>query len=111
MAGRDLYSRIIRLNGAAAEVKAFEVAYHLLAAALHAADDSNDEDGIKQVIRLATDQGAAVDAMKDHPMASINATRRGTTPLYSTLVTMARAKLAQINAHEILDRTRSSTDD
>jgi len=106
-----LYTAIIRLNAEAAEAQAFEVAYHLLAAALHAAENSTDEHGIEEVIRLATDQGAAVDALEDHPMASINAARRGTTPLYATLATMARAKLAQINAHEIIDRKRSSTHD
>jgi len=111
MAQSDLYDTIIRLNADAVEARAFEVAYHLLAAALHAAEDSNDEHGIEEVIRLATDQGAAVDAMEDHPMASINATRRGTMPLYATLTTMARAKLAQIHAQEIIGRNRSSSDD
>src|SRR5215510_11591892 len=107
MADRDLYNAIIGLNAMAAEARAFEVAYHLLAAALHAAEDSNDVDAVEEVIRLAIDQGAAIDAMEDHPMASNNATRRGTMPLYQTLIMMARGKLAQIHAHQIIDRNRS----
>jgi uncharacterized protein with PhoU and TrkA domain len=108
---RDLYTAIVKLNGEAAEMRVFEVAYHLLAAALHAAAISNDEDGIQAVIRLAAAQGAAVDAAHDHRMATMNATRRGTTPLYETLVTNARAKLEQIHAQRIIDAGRSGAGD
>src|SRR5262245_21468747 len=106
---RPLFTAIISLNSEAAKAREFEVAYHLLAAALHAAEKTNDEDGIEDVRRLATDQGAAVDAVPDHPLASVNATRRGTMPLYETLLMMARAKLAQIKAQRVIDEGRSRT--
>jgi hypothetical protein len=109
MAHRDLYTSIIKLNGKAAEARAFEVAYHLLAAALHAAEMSNDEDRIQAVIQLAIGQGAAVDAIEDHPMASAHAVHRGTTPLYGTLIMMARARLTQINANRIIGEGHSKT--
>ena len=67
-----------------------EVAYHLLAAALHAAEITGDTSRIEAIVHLAVEQGAAVDDQIDHPLATGNARKRGNTPLYESLAGTAR---------------------
>ena len=93
----DLFTKIISLNSLAAEAGQFEVAFHLLAAALHAAEDERDKERIESVIRLASRQALAVEAIADHPMSSTNARRRGNIPLYESLLGTARGKLARLD--------------
>jgi hypothetical protein len=101
----DLYADILALNQTAAAASQYEVAYHLLAAALHAADVSDDPARIETVLRLAAEQGAAVNSRVEHPLAAVNAAARGNTPIYESLAATARARLAQINAERLIART------
>ena len=87
-----LFDEIMELNRRAVNVGEFEVAYHLLAAALHAAGD--DETRIDAVMELAREQADIVDAQPDHPLGHERATSRGTTPLFHSLVTTAEAQSA-----------------
>ena len=91
-----LFPEILELNRRAVDAQTFEVAYHLLAAALHAAAD--DVEGINRVMALALQQGEALDARFDHAMSSERAAHRGNEPMYQSLATNAEAKLAQVRA-------------
>jgi hypothetical protein len=104
----DLYEQILSLNATAAEAGQFEVAYHLLAAALHAAATGRDRSRIEAVIRLADNQGAAVEAAHDHPMSASNARTRGHSPLYDTLMATARGRLAQLDSQRIIDEQHTA---
>jgi hypothetical protein len=104
----DLYTSIVLLNRAAADARQFEVAYHLLAAALHAAEVSGDKNQIEEVILLAGQQGSAVDAAPNHPLSTVNARKRGNTPLYSSLIAMARGKLERIDSQRAMQKHRAS---
>jgi len=99
----DLYADILALNQTAAAARQYEVAYHLLAAALHAAEIARDTERIEAILRLAIQQGVAVDGELNHPMAADNARKRGNTPLYESLAGTARAKLAQIESQRVID--------
>lgn len=103
MSGGTFYDRILTLNAAAAESGQFEMAYHLLAAALHSAEVQRDRYAMEEVIRLAAEQGATVDAAGDHPMSSSKAKKRGTVPLYESLAATARGKLAVMDSQRIVD--------
>ena len=110
MSSETLFSRILALNAEAVASGNFETAYHLLAAALHAAKSSGDLNGIERVSALAEQQGADVDAIyPDHAIASASATRRGTTPLFRSLVGTADAMRAQLHAdHAHLHHQRAT---
>ena len=105
-----LFIDILRLNETAAAAGHFEVAYHLLSAALHVAEIASDRAQIETVIALAVTQETAVDADPNHPMASRNARGRGNTPLYQSLVLTARGRLAQIEVQRVLDSHRSASE-
>ena len=96
MAANMLLSELLELNRRAFDVGNFEIAYHVLAAALHAAED--DIDSIDAVSELAQAQAEAVDARQDHPMSSERAEQRGTIPLFRSLMKTAEAKRAQARA-------------
>jgi hypothetical protein len=96
MPAEDLFHEILELNRRAVTSDSFEVAYHLLAAALHAAE--GDVDRIDAVIALAREQAEAVDGRPNHALSSDRAAQRGTTPLYRSLVSTAEAKRAQVKA-------------
>jgi hypothetical protein len=102
----DLYSEILALNQIAVAARQYEVAYHLLAAALHAADVGHDTKRIEAIVRLATEQGAAVNSRADHPMAAVNARARGNTPMYDSLAATARARLAHIKSERLIAKNR-----
>ena len=99
----DLYTSIVSLNRSAADARQFEVAYHLLAAALHAAEVSGDKGQIEEVIQLARQQGSAVDSAPNHPLSTVNARKRGNTPLYASLIAMARGKLERIDSQRLIE--------
>jgi len=104
----ELYDQILRLNAAAVQARHFEVAYHLLAAALHAAEASSDLLRIDQVVRLADQQGSALESVADHPMSASNAKKRGNNAMYESLVATARAKFAYLETRRLLDQHRSN---
>jgi hypothetical protein len=101
--GVTLFDDIVSLNGQAARNGQFEVAYHLLAAALHAAQDAGDVVGIEQIIALAEQQESAVDAIDpSHSMSSERAHQRGNPSLYQSLISTANAKRAQLDAEQVI---------
>jgi hypothetical protein len=68
----------------------FEVAYHVLAAALHAAQDLNDEQRLEEIEVLAHEQMRIVDAdVPVSPLSTTAATYRGMVPLWVSLARQA----------------------
>jgi len=77
----------------------FEAAYHFLMAALHIADKAADFPMVDAVSGRARQYGNAIDAMRpEHPLSTVAATRRGTTPLFEAVQIHAKAVLARHRA-------------
>jgi hypothetical protein len=82
----DLFETLVQINREAFGKGQFDVAYHALAAALHAARDSADEEGLHEVTRMAEEQLADIDA--HHPEyhhSTASATLRGHDSIFRML--------------------------
>ncbi len=102
---RLTYQHLLDLNAEAFAGEHYEVAYHLLEAALHCADGVGDEAGVARVQQLAEQQGAWLDAHRPHHrMASQGAMARGTMPLFHSAARTAAAMLAALHADQALRR-------
>ena len=62
---RDAYSELMRLNHECLEGREFDIAYHCLMAALHAAQELKDIPYLRDVEKSANDQLKYIDA--HHP--------------------------------------------
>jgi len=94
-----LLDRLLDANRDAFEAAQYEVAFHALAAALHAADDLKDLATLRHVQRTARDQGAWIDAhAPEHRLSPQSAEARRTHTRFSTLAGQADAK-ALIREH------------
>ena len=83
-----LLAETLELNRRAAETRDYEVAYHLLMAALHLADHARDAAALERIARLAKEQGAAVEAVQPpHHLSRAQAQLRGQTALFDSLIT------------------------
>ena len=70
----DLCSTLLDLNKSAFERGRYETAYHLLMAALHAAEDESRADQLEVIARLAEAQQTRLDAIApDHRLATAQA--------------------------------------
>jgi hypothetical protein len=97
----NLFRQIITISEAAGSHQ--EVVYHLLAAALHAAEDDQNVDNVDEVIALAEQHRQTIER-EGHKIDSEQARRRGNTPIFDSLLTTAHAKKVQLSAAEITDR-------
>ena len=87
-----MYQRLLAINSEAHASAAYEVAYHALAAALHAANDNHDEAGVLEVKKLAEEQLEWIDAHDStHPLATASARERGHASVYAMLAQQANA--------------------
>jgi hypothetical protein len=69
-----MLSDVLNLNAAAAARGDFEVAYHLLMAALHLADHEKDSAALERITTLAGEQGKAVERVQPpHHLSSCHA--------------------------------------
>jgi len=100
----NLYQLVLQLNHAAADAHEYEVAYYLLAAALHAA---KTDPQIDAVIQRATEQEAEVDAQPEHPLSKGQAKERGTAQLFRSLAVIAESRRAGKKAHGALKQNRA----
>jgi hypothetical protein len=100
----NLYQRVLQLNQAASHAHEYEVAYHLLAAALHAAKTDSQ---IDEVVQRATEQQSEVDAQPEHRLSASQAQKRGNAPLFGSLVLIANARRADMKAHRALRQSRA----
>ena len=89
----ELYRELVDLNAAAFERGSYDVAYHILMAAMHCGSD--DRAALEAVRQQALEQLAVIDA--DHPEyehSSVSAGKRGHLSIYAMLADQARAMAA-----------------
>ena len=96
---RVLADQLMRLNTAAYDAGRYEVAYHVLSAALHCAEELWDLPMATSVQARARQQQADLDEMDPpHPLSSRGASGRGTNPLFASLARTAHAAASRIKA-------------
>ena len=103
----QLYQRLMEIHNQAFEAGRFELGYHVLAAALHAAEELNDADLLTEVGELAQHRQKKIDAIQpEHRLSSNSAHRRGNPSQYNALVTIAAAAKGRIAADHALERSQ-----
>lgn len=104
----QLYSHLLEMHQNAAEAGRPELGYHLLAAALHAAEELGSLERLAHVRQLAKDCQKELDAARpEHRLSSGAAQRRGNTAQYTALAAIAAAASGRISADRTLKRSRS----
>ncbi len=104
----QLSDRLVTLSEEAAASGQFEVAYHVLMAALHAAERESRTDAVERISRIAAIQEKAIEAQQPpHPLSQAAAARRGTESVYSTLQTHAEAVRLRIQGKRQLEHRTS----
>ena len=82
---RAVLEEILALNARAAAAGDFEVAYHLLMAALHLADHSGDEAALDRLAQIARAEADALEAVQPpHHLSRQLAGARGQTALFDS---------------------------
>jgi hypothetical protein len=83
-----------------------ELGYHVLAAALHAAEEIDSLDPLAEIGRLAEQRQREVDSMRpEHRLSSHSARRRGNPAQYTALAAIAAAAQGRIKADRVLSRS------
>jgi hypothetical protein len=81
-----MLEEVLKLNGEAAARGEYEVAYHLLMAALHAADYAKNFQVLERIAALAREQAEAIERTQPpHQLSRSHAQMRGQTALYDSL--------------------------
>jgi hypothetical protein len=97
-----MLDQILALNERAAAAGDYEVAYHLLMAALHAADHAKDRAALDRILALSRRQGAAVDAEQPpHQLSRAQAHARGQTALFESLAAHIEAVRLRMHSEEM----------
>ncbi len=105
-----LYNRLMQLQEEAFEAGRFEVAYHLMAAALHAAEELHRVDLLDELGRRASSRQTELDSREpEHAISSASAQRRGQSALFATLATTAAAARSRVAAQAAVGRLRERT--
>jgi hypothetical protein len=89
----NLFETLLQINNVAFGNGQFDVAYHALAGALHAARDTGNEPGLREVTRLAEEQIADIDT--HHPEyhhSTASATLRGHDSIFRMLARNSTAR-------------------
>jgi hypothetical protein len=93
-AAPSLYEAFLAFNRQAFAAGYYNTAYHTLAAALQAAHERQDAEGVARVARLAREQGAVMDAIAaGNEPAAQSAAARGHRSMFALLVPEAQAML------------------
>jgi hypothetical protein len=99
---RVLMEQLLRINTDTYQAGLYEVAYHVLAAALHCADELADPELVTAVQELAERQQAELDqGVPAHPLSTTGATGRGTNPLFTSLGRTAHAAAIRIKGQQV----------
>ncbi len=111
VSNQALMRRLLSASVAAAGSGEFEVAYHALMAALHAAEGIDKEparaNGITEIERVAREQSAQVEKLKPaHQLSRMAAGVRGHKSVYDTLLLHLKSARLRIEA----DVRRAKTD-
>jgi len=99
---RVLIDQLLRINAATYEAGRYEVAYHVLAAALHCAEELADVELATAVQQRAERQQADLDDVSPaHQLSTKGATGRGTSPLFTSLGRTAHAARIRIEGQHV----------
>lgn len=101
-----MLNEVLKLNADAAAEGEFEVAYHLLLAALHVAEGRKDALVLDRITQLAREQGAAIERVQPpHPLSRKQAHLRGQTALFDSL--LAHIEAVRLRLHSDEQRARA----
>jgi hypothetical protein len=102
-----LYDHLMDLHGQAFDAERFEAAYHVLAAALHVAEELDDVERLSAIERLAANRQGRLDSTEPrHVMSSGSASVRGNTARFTALALTAKAARGRINADRATTKSR-----
>lgn len=97
---RAWFENLMTLNGEAFAEKRYEVAYHVLMAALHAAQDAGDPAGLRWVERTAEEQQTRIDTdTPRHRLSSDAARHHGALGIFQMAARQASARAAIVQRH------------
>jgi hypothetical protein len=103
----QLYRRLLALHEEAFNAERFDVGYHVLAAALHAAEEIENLELLEEVGQLAQDRQKKIDGVKpQHRMSTTAALKRGNPAQYTSLVNIAAAARGRLKADQALLRNQ-----
>jgi hypothetical protein len=103
-----LFERLMDVNREAFDTGHYEVAYHALMAALHAAADLDDDAAVAAVRNTAESQGAWIDThAAGHRLSTRSAAAHGGHSVFATTATHAAAVAARSRAGRALADARS----
>lgn len=101
----QLLRHLLELNRETFEDRRYQAAHHLLAAAVHLADELQDIQGVDEIEqRSVKQQGAIDDDSPTHVLSTIGAKRRGTLPLFTSLGRTAHAAASRLRAESARKR-------
>jgi len=100
-----LYQRLMQIQEEAFKTGRFEVSYHILAAALHAAEELNSVPLLEEIGALANSRQAEIDARDPtHTISTASAQGRGNWALFASLSVTANAARTRIAADAAVGR-------
>ena len=103
-----MLSEVLRLNAAAAAGGEYEVAYHLLMAALHIADHAKDLAALEHIAQLAKEQGRAVEQVQPpHHLSRYQAQLRGQTAIFDSVTAHIDAVRLRLQSEQLRARRLS----
>jgi hypothetical protein len=98
------FERIMALHHETFQDAHYSAAYHILAAALHCADDSHDSRQLALVGTIATEQLAWIDANAPaYEHSTQSAARRGHASIYAMLARQAHGKVLVLQRRQHWD--------
>ena len=93
---------LFRLYAEAREIGEHQVAYHALAAVLHAAESLRQRDVLEQVAALAREHGRLIDQDEPrHPLSAQSASIRGHHSVFEQLAAMCSAVRVRLKAEDL----------
>ena len=95
-----LYDHLMDLNRSAFDAGEYDVAYHILMAALHCGESLGDASAVERVEQVATGQLESIDASApEYQHSTVSAAKRGHVSIYRMAATHAHGRLV-ILRHE-----------
>lgn len=96
-----MVDEVLKLNAEAAARGQYEVAYHLLMAALHAADHEKDLAALDRISKIGKEQSAAIERIQPpHHLSRRQAQLRGQTSLFDSLGAHIEAVRLRLQSEE-----------
>ncbi|HEY7238770.1 MAG TPA: hypothetical protein VH600_06345 [Burkholderiales bacterium] len=93
---------LLRLYWQAREIREHQVAYHVLAAVMHAAESLRQVEILDEVAALAREHGKSIDQGEPgHPLSAQSASVRGHPGIFEQLAAMCAAVRARIKAEDL----------